>query len=99
MPRPNAPLPAVPSTAPSGEVDHRFARVPTVRHAMNLIVPQSGGKTATISVTENKNGGRIGIDVGGVERDLTMNVRELRALADICNRIARRVASRPEWKP
>ena len=78
--------------------DYRFARVPTVRQAMILHVPVSGG-SSRVSITETKSGGKLGIEVGGIEREVAMNVRELRELAQFCYRIARLAAIRPEWKP
>ena len=80
------------------ELDPRFERTPTVRTAMILFIPASNGPSR-VSITETKGGGKLGIEVGGIEREVSMNVRELRELAQFCNRIARLAATRPEWKP
>lgn len=76
--------------------DPRFERAPKVRAAMLLIVP-----TGRITVTELTSGGRLTMrqNDSGLERELDLNVRELRALAAEAYRIARRVSTRPEWKP
>ena len=79
--------------------DPRFERVPMVRQAMLLIVPQSDGRSSVVTVRETANGGRLIVEVNGLDREVAMNVRELRELAQHLNRIARRAAIRPEWKP
>ena len=90
---------AAPPVLKIGE-DPRFERVPMVRQAMLLIVPQDSGKPASVvTIRETANGGRLIVEVNGIDREVSMNVRELRELAQHANRIARRAASRPEWKP
>jgi hypothetical protein len=92
--------------APAGElvtldtepVDPRFARIPTVRHALTLVVPGAGG--GKVSVRETTNGARVTVtDENGFARSLDLNVVELRTLAQHANRIARRVAFRPDDTP
>lgn len=79
--------------------DPRFARTPKVRQAMRLIVPVKNGE-ARITLLEITTGGRLVIEDGsGIERSVDLNVRELHELSGFCNRIARLVATRPEWKP
>jgi len=86
---------------PAPEPDPRFARVPLIRQAWSLIVPRGSPMSGRITILENKHGGRVTLeeDSGGSERSVELNVIELRALADHANRIARRVASRPEYRP
>lgn len=93
--------PAVPAVAPVPKAtdDPRFQRAPTVRQAMILLIPNPGHAPHRIQVTETASGGRLSIEVGGIERDIAMNVRELRELAAHCNQIARRAANRPEYRP
>jgi len=84
--------------------DLRFDRAPKVRHGMILIIPNPSATAADrrgrLSVTETAIGGRVAVDDGGgIERGLSLNVRELRALSDACNRVARRVARREEPTP
>lgn len=83
--------------------DPRFARNPMVRYAMTILVPVSENPTkfARIAIREWSSGGIVEINDGdsGIERSIRLNVRELRQLADHCNRIARRVANRPETRP
>ena len=54
---------------------------------------------SVVTIRETANGGRLIVEVNGIDREVSMNVRELRELAQHANRIARRAASRPEWKP
>jgi hypothetical protein len=86
-----------PSSAPT---DPRFDRVPMERIAMILVIPGAPGKRADrISVVETAMGGRVVVEVGGIEREVTLNVRELRALATMFSKVALRVSKRPGWKP
>jgi hypothetical protein len=70
-----------------------------VRQAMILLVPNPGKGTSRVQITETASGGRLVLEVGGIERDVALNVRELRELAAHCNLIARRAATRPEHRP
>ena len=91
-------MPDAPAAAPTRITeDPRFARVPCVRQAMILVLP--GNPSPRVTVTEVANGGRLILEVAGIEHSVNLNVRELRELAQHCNRIARRAATRPEWKP
>lgn len=54
------------------------------------------GKGGEIEVRETLTGARISLEADGLARVLHLNVPELRALADHCNRVARRVAKRPK---
>jgi hypothetical protein len=87
--------------APASRPDDRFNRVPMERHAMILVLPNPPGKTSRVTVMETATGGRLIVESGDsvFEREVSLNVRELRALATFANTIARRVANRPEWKP
>jgi hypothetical protein len=92
------PGPTKPRPAP--EPDPRFARVPLIRQAWALTVPKGAPMNGRITILENKYGGRVTLQEGDLsERSVELNVIELRALADHANRIARRVASRPEYRP
>jgi hypothetical protein len=85
---------------PPPEPDPRFARTPTIRQAWAIIIPEGSMNSGRVTITENKAGGRVSVmDNNTVERSVDLNVVELRALADHANRIARRVASRPEYQP
>ena len=101
---PDAATTAAPTPTPirTGD-DPRFARTPMVRQAMILLVPTEppGGKFGKVELREVKHGGRLTIEEpgSGIERSIDLNVREMRQLSDHLNRIARRVATRPEWKP
>ena len=102
---PDAPAQAkpAPTETPVLRVDEdpRFARWPTVRHSMILLIPIPSGGTAKIALTETKSGGRLEITEAGsaFEKAVNLNCLELRQLSDFCNRIARRVALRPEHRP
>lgn len=88
-----------PITKPAS--DPRFERVPTERIAMLLIVPRANGKADRIIITETSSGGRLTLDSGDsiLDREVSLNVRELRFLAEMAQKIATRTAKRPEWKP
>lgn len=84
------------------EADPRFARIPRTRQAWTLIVSDHAKQAdGRITVTETAYGGRVSIvEIGsGIEHEIVLNVTELRTLAAHAQRIARRVANRPEWKP
>jgi hypothetical protein len=93
------PGPTPPRPAP--EPDPRIARTPTIRSAWAIIIKDPAMKAGQITIFENKSGGRVTIEEAhsGVERSIDLNVLELRALAELAARIARRVASRPEGQP
>jgi hypothetical protein len=100
MPDASAAPAATPPPVVKPADDPRFARTPTVRHAMILLIPKSGGSPSKVSLTEIKTGARLEVTDGSAfERTVDLNVPELRQLSDFCNRIARRVALRPDWKP
>jgi len=79
--------------------DPRFARWPKVRHAMILIVGDAKQGGTRVTVTETKDGGLVRVEDGGYDRTAQLNVLELRTLAAFCNRVARRVAKRPDHHP
>jgi hypothetical protein len=89
--------------APKAAPDPRFDRVPTVRQGWVLVIPsaESLKYPGRLAITETTTGGQVRlVEVGsGVAHKVELNVAELRALADHANRIARRVARRPERKP
>jgi hypothetical protein len=93
--------PAPTSPRPAPEPDPRYARTPTIRQAWAIIIKDPAMKAGSITIFENKSGARVTIEEthGGSDRSIDLNVVELRALADHANRIARRVASRPEYRP
>jgi len=68
---------------------------------MILLIPTAGGGIAKVELIETKTGGKLEITEAGssFERAVNLNVPELRQLSDFCNRIARRVATRPEYRP
>ena len=63
---------------------------------MLLLLPEG----ALIQIAETTYGGRLLVrDSHGLDREVRLNVRELRTLAAMARQIARRVAIRPEGKP
>ena len=78
--------------------DPRFDRTPKERTALILIIPTDRGD-AKVIITETVHGGRLALEVNGLDRDVLLNVRELRALAQMANKVAGYVCKRPEWRP
>jgi hypothetical protein len=74
---------------------------PVVRYAMTVVVPSTTGKPGRVTVQERSTGGRLIIqeDGSGIERSVDLTVQELRRVADHLQRIARRVARRPSYRP
>ena len=68
---------------------------------MLLIVPHPGSKADRITITETTMGGRLMLETGdsSFEREVALNVCELRFLDEMAQKIATRAAKRPEWKP
>jgi hypothetical protein len=79
--------------------DPRFDRAPMMRETRTIIVPQASGQIHRIAIRELRDGGEVSITEGGICRSVSLNVRELRRLAEIANRVARRVTLRPEYEP
>jgi hypothetical protein len=89
-----APVPAAPKPSPERVADPRFDRTPKERTALILIVGDD-----SIRITETVDGGIVTVCTRSLDRDIRLNVRELRALAAMANKVAMFVAKRPEWRP
>lgn len=75
---------------------------PKVRQAMILYARNDKGGAASVTVREMRDHVQLQVDRdddGLGVRKITLTLAEASQLADMLNRIRRRVANRPEWRP